>query len=329
MDWPGGENAAPHHIPQQHYELFHSIDRALYTILAIQLCRDPAESLYVIALLLWLERTGFPHAVKTVLSLPKMLVSDLADEAVACLSFIFNHCSFSNGGADVPLMRGVIGRRISPQFLHENQDDARQVISKIMNTVCVRALTDIMQKAVTMRNARRNPSPVCLPDRPAFPGMRLRRNENTNDRVMINRHVPTGHQNRKYWFDEREVAEAVPPDDRTLFVTFSKGYPVHEWEVREFLTRAYGDCIEALHMQEVQAGEQPLFARVVFRSASTIEHVLDASGKAKFIINGKHVWARKFVPKRTNGHRAVHQPPPPPPPPPPQPHHFSPYFPFS
>ncbi|KAK3436170.1 hypothetical protein EUGRSUZ_C00815 [Eucalyptus grandis] len=326
MDWPEGENAAPRHIPPQHYALFHSIDRALYTILAIHLCRDPAESLHVVALLLWLERSGFPHAVKTVLSLPKMLVSDLADEAMACLNFIFNHSSFSNDGADVPLMRGVIGRRISPQFLHENRDDARRVISTIIDTVCVKALTDIMQNAIAMRSARHDPSPstppVCLPDSPSFPGMRRRRNENANDRVMINRHVPTGHQNRKYWFEERDEATAVPPDDRTLFVTFSKGYPVHEWEVREFLTMAYGDCVEELHMQEVQAGEQPLFARVVFRSASTIEHVLDASGKTKFIINGKHVWARKFVPKRTNGHRAVHQPPA-------QPYNWSPHFLFS
>lgn len=323
--WPEGENAEPHLIPQQHYTLFHSIDRALYTILAIHLCRDPAESLHVVALLLWLERIGFPYAVKTVLSLPKMLVSDLADEAMACLNFIFNRSNFSDGSAEVPIMRRVIGRRISLRFLHENREDARRVISKIIDTVCVRALTDIMQDAVAIRNARDNPSPstssVRLPNRPAFPGMLQRRNENTNDHVTINRHVPIGHRSRQFWLLGRDEAEAVPSDDRTLFMTFSKGYPVHEWEVREFLTRAFGDCVEALHMQEVPAREQPLFARVVFRLASTIEQVLDASGKAKFIINGKHVWARKFVPKRTNGHRAVvHQPPP-------QPYNLPPYFP--
>lgn len=304
MDWRRGENAEPRPIPQEHYALFHSIDRALYTVLAINLSRDPVESLHVVALLLWLERTGFPQAVKSVLSLSETLVNDLADEAMACLDFIFNQSSFSNDGADVPLMRGVIGRRISPQFLYQNQDDARRVILKIMDTECVTALADIMQNAVATRNACHNPSPSTplrrLPDRPAFPGMQPRRNENPNDHVMINRHAPTGHQNRQFWFSGREEAEAVPPDDRTLFVTFSKGYQVHEWEVREFLTRAFGDCVEALYMQEVQAGEQPLFARVVFRSASTIDRVLDASGKAKFIINGKHVWARKFVPERNS-----------------------------
>ncbi|XP_030530431.2 uncharacterized protein LOC115740920 [Rhodamnia argentea] len=339
MEWPpeGENDAEAYPITHQHYALFHTIDRALYTILAIHLCRDPAESLHVVALLLWLERNGFPHAVKSVLSLPRMLVGDLADEAMACLNFIFNHGeSSSDGGADVPLMRGVIGRRISARFLRENRHDARRVISKIIDTVCVRALNDIMQKAFARRNPSPSMSPASLPDRPAFPGMRPRRNENENgngngnadDHVVINQHVPVGHQNRRYWLG-REEAEAVPvpvpPDDRTLFVTFSKGYPVHEWEVVEFLTRAFGDCVEALHMQEVQTGEQPLFARVVFQSASTIDQVLGTSGKAKFIINGKHVWARKFVPKRNHSHRAVHQPPPPPPP---QPYNLPPHFPF-
>ncbi|KAI3410843.1 uncharacterized protein J3R85_018356 [Psidium guajava] len=312
MEWPPeGENAEAYHIPHQHYTLFHTIDRALYTILAIHLCRDPSESLHVVALLLWLERNGFARAVENVLSLPRMLVGDLADEAMACLNFIFNHGESSSvGGADVPLMRGVIGRRISARFLRENRDDARQVISKIIDTVCLRALKDIMQKAFAIRNPSPSTSPVLLPDGPAFPGMRPRRNANANDHVVINRHVPV------------PVPVPVPPDDRTLFVTFSKGYPVHEWEVMEFLTRVFGDCVEAMHMQEVQAGEQPLFARVVFRSASTIDQVLDASGKAKFIINGKHVWARKFVPKRNDSHRAVRQPPPP------QPHDLLPYFPL-
>ncbi|OMO91801.1 hypothetical protein COLO4_18099 [Corchorus olitorius] len=90
----------------------------------------------------------------------------------------------------------------------------------------------------------------------------------------------------------------VPPDDRTMFVTFSKGYPVYEWEVREFFGRAYGDCIESLHMQEVQPNQQSLFARIVFHSVSSIEMILNGMSKVKFTINGKHVWARKFVPKR-------------------------------
>ncbi|KAL3830037.1 hypothetical protein ACJIZ3_018839 [Penstemon smallii] len=74
--------------------------------------------------------------------------------------------------------------------------------------------------------------------------------------------------------------------DRTMFVTFSKGYPVSE-----------NECIESFHMQEVRPDEQALYAKIVFMNPSFIEIILRGVNKAKFSINGKHVWMRKFVPK--------------------------------
>ncbi|KAL2534349.1 Uncharacterized protein Adt_07700 [Abeliophyllum distichum] len=61
-----------------------------------------------------------------------------------------------------------------------------------------------------------------------------------------------------------QVINEVPPEDRTMFVTFSRGYPVAEREVRHFFSTNFGDCIESFHMQEVRPHEQPLYARVVF-----------------------------------------------------------------
>ncbi|OWM70147.1 uncharacterized protein LOC116195259 [Punica granatum] len=96
---------------------------------------------------------------------------------------------------------------------------------------------------------------------------------------------------------ERALCEEVPQDERTIFLTFSKGYPLSENEVRDFFTRRYGNCFEAIHMQEVSPSEQALYARLVVRSASSIDVVLNGRSKAKFSINGKHVWARKYVRK--------------------------------
>ena len=50
-------------------------------------------------------------------------------------------------------------------------------------------------------------------------------------------------------------------------------------------------------MQEAQPHQQVLFARIIFQTASNVEMILCGMGKVKFTINGKHVWARKFVPK--------------------------------
>ncbi|KAL6199571.1 hypothetical protein ACLB2K_029355 [Fragaria x ananassa] len=99
-----------------------------------------------------------------------------------------------------------------------------------------------------------------------------------------------------------QVQEEVPADDRTIFLTFSKGYPISEKEVREFFTRKYGDIFDAIHMQEVPVeDQQPLYARLVVRYAFFIPMVLEGQTKAKFAINGKHVWARKYVKKNATG----------------------------
>lgn len=67
------------------------------------------------------------------------------------------------------------------------------------------------------------------------------------------------------------------------------------------MDRKFGDFIESVFMQEVTGDDQPLYARLVVRSASSIPVVLNGKSKAKFSINGKHVWARKYVRKPTPG----------------------------
>lgn len=262
--------AIPFVVTQEEVNLFHAIDRELYTILAILLCRDPVESMQVMALWLWLEREGFRNVVKRMLSLPLILINELADETVTCLNCINGTLfSFLSESHDIPLLQAFMAEEISIQFFHENRQRAAEGVTKAGNTVCIKALGDIIIQAIQRNIAHQNSTPA------------------NQSQVMLSppniRHQPP-----------------VPPPDRTMFLTFSKGYPVHEFEVRHFFTRAYGDCIESLQMQEVQPCEQALFARVVFYSATTIEAILNGMSKAKFTINGKHVWVRKFVARRTS-----------------------------
>lgn len=87
-------------------------------------------------------------------------------------------------------------------------------------------------------------------------------------------------------------------ESRSMFLTFSKGYPVGEGEVREYIRSRYGECIQGFYMhQPLHPNQQPLFARLVFHHPSTIHSILNGATRAKFTINGKHVCARKFVPK--------------------------------
>ncbi|XP_027368743.1 uncharacterized protein LOC113874729 [Abrus precatorius] len=277
-------------VSQEEFHQFHRIDRELYKILVINLYREPAESMQVLATWLWLERVGFRNVVKRVLSLPNILINEVADETVLCLNCINNTVKIlpsSSEGSDIPLLQSLVDKEISLQFLFDNRVKVLQGVAKVVQEVCVKAFTDIMQQAMV---------------------------RNTNERMMETQKGVTPSPENHFWFGSigpsnlrlgkvgSEVMvqnNEVPADDRTLFVTFSKGYRVQEWEVREFFTMAYGDCIEALYMQEVQPNEQPLFARIVFHKISIIDMILRGANKAKFTINGKHVWARKFVPKRT------------------------------
>nr|XP_043626168.1 uncharacterized protein LOC122597661 [Erigeron canadensis] len=102
---------------------------------------------------------------------------------------------------------------------------------------------------------------------------------------------------------EEDQEQVVPPEDRTIFLTFSKGYPIPENEVREYFTRMFGAFIISIHMQSVDPDDQPLYARIVARSPSMVRAVVERDGphgKSKYTINGKHVWARKFVPRTSS-----------------------------
>ncbi|KAK9124851.1 hypothetical protein Scep_013697 [Stephania cephalantha] len=92
--------------------------------------------------------------------------------------------------------------------------------------------------------------------------------------------------------DERKPCGAA---ERTVFMTFSRGYPVSEAEVRDYFTRNYGDRIDSFHMEEVEATQQALYARVVYRTPAMVTAILAGRESVRFVINGKHVRVRRWV----------------------------------
>ena len=205
------------YVTQEEFNLFHRMDRELYKILVVSLFRDPAESMQVHAMWLWLERVGFRNVVKRVLALPNILINDVADETVMCLNCINSNNNnlkmsslFSSESSEIPLLQSLVEKEISLQFVYENRSSALQGVAKVMQDVCVRAFTDIMQQAMI---------------------------RNSNDRAIrqSSSSENNNHNHGPVWFGSIGPAnlrgEEVPADDRTLFVTFSKGYRVEEWEL--------------------------------------------------------------------------------------------------
>ncbi|XP_009337233.2 uncharacterized protein LOC103929732 [Pyrus x bretschneideri] len=285
---------------EENFKQFHNVDRSLYTILVLKLFRDPLESMQVLALWLWLERDGFKNVVKKMLSLPYILINELADEAVTCLGLINGtHFSLSSEQTDIPLMQSFLEKEISVQFFHENRDAAARGVTKAVNEVCLPAFDDIMQKTMERNFAQNSVDHrnVVLPSQRSSSSLASQQPSSSslfpfslsnNEQPYLQQQQPLQMRN-----------EVAPPHDRTMFVTFSKGYPVQESEVRQFFTMTFGARIESLQMQEVQPHEQSLFAKIVFHSPATIEAILNGMRKAKFTINGKHIWVRRYEPRRT------------------------------
>ncbi|CAL5363531.1 unnamed protein product [Camellia sinensis] len=324
-------------ITDEQFNDFHSIDRILYSRLVLGLDRDPAESMQVMALWLLLERGSYNrHLVNKILSLPGSLINSLVDETAKCLKCTEgDRFVFDGKENDIPLMQNLLGREINLRYFHENRIWVLRGVTKIVNEVCIRAFDEIMRSAFRNNSFFSVPfyhhgrfgsgtSNVALPVVVNCGGVGSEKIEGNPNQIGSGVSVHGGYdsydQTNQGQILNNELRELfgrisilvneeekeVPPDDRTIFLTFSKGYPTSETEVRDFFTRKFGEIIEAIHMQEVPAEGQVLYARLVVHSASVINVVLEGQRKAKFSINGKHVWARKYVKK--NPKSPSHQP---------------------
>ncbi|XP_058106590.1 uncharacterized protein LOC131249862 [Magnolia sinica] len=99
------------------------------------------------------------------------------------------------------------------------------------------------------------------------------------------------------WTPERDP---TPEDERCLFVTFSRGYPLTRGEIIDFFTQNWGDCVENVYVETSMAQEGPLYGRVIFNTRSMISLVLNGLEKVKFSVNGKPLWARMYRPRRVH-----------------------------
>ncbi|KAL3838354.1 hypothetical protein ACJIZ3_022945 [Penstemon smallii] len=270
----------------QKFNHFHSIDRQLFTRLIHNLGRDPTESMQVMALWMWLEKQNINmhmSLIKRLLRLPSNLLNGVADEGVMCLKCAEeDRYPFADGNPN-PIEMSLfpnlkITEGVGLHFYQGDRIDALREVTQIFNTICARAFSDIL------KSARRQ---------------MLTRNELEEMLSQIDLIISEQITNANAAYVLGREEEKVSADDRTIFLTFSKGYPISEDEVREFFTRRFGDFIEELIMQEVEEDEQVLYARMVIRSSWAIEWIVGMN-KAKYSINGKHVWARKYVKKQNS-----------------------------
>ncbi|KAF3447126.1 hypothetical protein FNV43_RR12306 [Rhamnella rubrinervis] len=282
-------------ISLEELHLYHKIDREIFSRLVIKLLRDPAESLLVMALWLWLEDKGYANIILKMTTLPDPIVNAVADEAVRCLKCLETTTSrvLLSGGGGLPLTAKILQTQISLQTFTQHRFTTISGIKIFLNNVCARIFTDILQRVLAAGPSQmRTDQPLVIPGfpHPLFGALTVVTQPMDND--LISTTELWG------WHPTNEISE----DDRTMFLTFSRGFPVSEEEVRELFTEMFGNCVEGVHMGNVSSNsnnitndqQQPLYARMILKSVTTVDQILDGRHISKFRINGKHIWARKY-----------------------------------
>ncbi|TKY74721.1 hypothetical protein E2542_SST03484 [Spatholobus suberectus] len=275
-------------ITMEELHQFHKRDRELFSCLVIKLARDPAQSLLVMALWLWLENTGFPNVISKLASLSETLVNALANEAETCLKWLDLENARIPIGGGLPLTSTIIHGDISLQLFSQKRFTAIASIKSILNKICARIFTDILQNILcsTSTSLPSTYRPLIVPGFPhplfgsfIIPPINFEELDLSDPRIWEN----------------KGPCDDVTDDDKTMFLTFSRGFPVTEEEVRYLFTNTFGDCIKVLNMGGcADTSDQVLFATMVLKNVKTVDQILNGKHIAKFRVNGKHIWTRKY-----------------------------------
>ncbi|CAA7031492.1 unnamed protein product [Microthlaspi erraticum] len=285
---------SPVSVTREEFNAFHKSDRALFTRLVFSLKRDINQSCKIVSFLLYLEKNApVSNLVVNLAALPDYFVNALADEVVTCLTCMCYE-TFPNFVATfgknikfftIPLIMRMTGESLSLAVIHQNRQNILLAVKTNLTRICYPAFEDICVRAA-MHNKETEEREKAV---------------EKMSNLAISKVVHKGEQETAAGastVDGFSDEEQVMAENRTVFLTFSKGYPIAEAEVHGYFTRRFGDIIEAIYMPGVEGNEQQaLYARMVLHSAAKIPEIVTTGiTRTKYTINGKHVWARKFIP---------------------------------
>ncbi|XP_028799175.1 uncharacterized protein LOC114754558 [Neltuma alba] len=248
------------------------------------------------SLWLWLENAGYPNVVPQLVRLSNPLLNAMAKEAQACLQCLEDDSPRIPRGGGLPLTSTLLEKEITLQLFHLKRFTAIAGIKSVLNNVSVRIFSDILHNVLSINNISGGRSGNGSLPIPGFPHP-----------VFGNVTVPPLMPEvpaELWWSDDLEdnvswssrPSDDVRDEDKTMFLTFSRGFPVSEAEVLQLFTTNFGESsVRVINMGEPDAAnEQPLFATMVLDSVATVDEILMGKRIAKFKINGKHIWARKY-----------------------------------
>ncbi|KAJ0229055.1 hypothetical protein HA466_0319390 [Hirschfeldia incana] len=267
-------------ITKEEFNAFHKFERDLFTRVVISLRRDISLSFEVMCFLIYLEKSVLmSNLIYNLVSLPDLIINTVVDEVVLCLrclsyeSFAMFLASLRNTDSlSIPWIRRMTRQNFTLGVIYQKREDILLEMKKHLKSICYPAFEDICVRF----------------------GMHNKEQMYSSSHFLCAQQATTNYAAAG---TNNVEGQQVAAEDRTVFLTFSKGYPISKEEVYAHFTRRFGDIVEAIHMGGVGGKDQALYARLVLRSAAKIPEILNGEGcRTKFTINGKHVKARKFIP---------------------------------
>ncbi|CAN6165815.1 unnamed protein product [Urochloa humidicola] len=309
----------------------HLIVRQLFCRLVFSLDFQSSLSMEIISFWMWLEGMGHPDYLASIDALDDYHLRSIASSAKALIetlrlksSLSSNRRSVDGGQFCKEAVKGIVFylSNVCSRVLQDILEVATAKERRIHHRAAIQAQQqDVMVRSAQMStkdllskikasyiNARSHEEGSSSRSMPSPNTHTLKDIENPIQQCLSTTFpLATLLETLKIKEEEQKPADdviqmprhpAVPSDDRTLFVTFSNGYPFTADELYEFFTGNFGDVVEAIRVQQADEPKPPLFAHITFYSQETLYRVLAGRLRVKFVIRGKHLWARKFVPKR-------------------------------
>lgn len=203
--------------------LFHKLERDLFHRLVHDLAQEPATMRWVIAFWLWLESAGHHDFIRRVSALPGPVVVRFVEEAIACLRCLAcpGQGPVVGAGAGrerrLPCMNALLTKTIDDVGDFEGHREVLDGVTYQYRSVCL-AVCDVSS------------STTCVPTDTsgvfAAPPM-------VGSPVLTAPTVASFPLNpmASPWIP----LQSSPPDDyRSLFITFSRGYPISREDIMEF-----------------------------------------------------------------------------------------------
>ncbi|KAK9027454.1 hypothetical protein V6N11_067289 [Hibiscus sabdariffa] len=245
--------SSPSQLSLKQLRDFHNMDRIIYSRL-LTFDFDPLPCMKIVAFWNTLEKFGFRNLVYGLQQLCDSRLLSVAKESIFCLQCL---CSPSQEifpwlHLDFSHLNRLLPQHLLLGFLVKNRAILKRMIQGFVEDVCQVAFLDILQQ---------NQAPPPTP---------------TDDKGGVS----------------KDKTESSDLEDKTLFMTFSRGHPVSDHEIHGFIVRKFGSCVEAIHMDK---NPKCLFACVALRSQSDMSKILGGEKLVRLFINGKQVRVRRSI----------------------------------